>query len=163
MKMKGFIFIGLMTILLSGCKTTDDFTFEFPNNIECQEYAFDFIEIESLGFPDKIDEGYFYTYLFDFGKYEFTFHNPDYVYERDEFLTLSAAGNRFLSEDGAFRRIEVPENYYLYEVKYIYASMCSNSTHEEEISLNLDKSFLYYSENKYEESEFREIHSDLFE
>jgi len=164
MKIKGLILIGFLTILMSGCSgKTDDFYFEFSEFDECQENAIDDIEIESLVFPEKIDNGYLYSYVFGFGHYEFIFHNPDYVYERDEFVTKSVYGNILNIEEGTFRKTEIPEGYYLSEVIYINTSICVDSTHAEEISLNLDQSFIYYSKNEYSESEFRETHSEVFE
>ena len=165
MKMKGIIVLTvLLTLLLSGCNiAVDDFYFEFPEDIECQDSALDDIKVESLDFLDYIDSGYLYSYVFDYGQYEFVFHNPDFDSEEDEYLTITVVGNLFFNDDGAFRITEFPEDYELYKVTYIYASICSDSSHEDDILLKLNKSFLYYSENEYNESEFREEHSDLFE
>ena len=165
MKMKGLIlFTGLLTLILSGCNiAVDDFYFDFPENIECQDSALDEIEIESLDFLDFIDEGFLYSYVFDYGQYEFVFHNPDFKTGEEEYLTIVVYGNLFYNEEGSFRVTEFPEDYFLYKVTYIYASICSDSSHEEDISLKFNKSFLYFSENEYEESVFRDEHSDLFE
>jgi len=162
MKIKGLILIGLLTILLSGCNKIDDFYFDFEEDVQCLENSNDDIRIDSLDFPDEIDKGFLYSFVFDYGEYEFVFHNPDAEYEWDKFVTLGAVGNTFRNSDGRFKIIEVPEGYYLYEVTYVYTFICADASDIEEINANMDKSFLFYSEKEYTESEFKEAHADLF-
>jgi hypothetical protein len=164
MKMKGLMLIGFLIIVLSGCgKKVDDFYFEFEDNVQCLENSNDDIRIDSLDFKDEIDKGYLYSYVFDYGQYEYVFRNPDSEYEWNEFMTLGAIGNTFRNEDGRFKITEIPEGFYLFDVTYIYTFICADSSDEEEITLNMGKSFLYYSEKEYTEVEFREAHPDLFE
>jgi len=164
MKMKSLFLLLVIVFLLSGCsKKIDDVQFVFPDVVTCNENAADFVELNALDFPSNLDGGYLYSYIFDYGQFYFVFHNPELVDKRDEFLTRGAFGNQFHNDDGAYLRTEIPEGYYLYGVTYKYASSCRDGADEEKILTNLDKSFLYYSQTEYSESEFLEAHSDLFE
>lgn len=165
-------FIGLiLVLLLTACSDIDkreDIIIKFDDFSECPEDRYDDIVVQANNLPDKIENGYLYIYTSDDdSSYGVVLRNPNYDFGEEEFKRNSYGLDMWSifvdGDDEYFERIMISSNYYLYEINYRNSPSSCVDDDIEQIILDFDNSFVFYSEEYYTESEFRNKFPSMFE